>query len=120
MDPQSERDKKVPFETEFSFGVRLGKGLPPPAPPRKKAQKSFATLSEGQRLESLGEMKVGGQHLPAGSLFEVTAPCNLGVKFIILQDGVGVGSFNMQDREWKARFKRVRKPAKRKKKETPK
>ena len=32
--PQSERDRKVPFETEFSFWVRLGKGFPPPAPPQ--------------------------------------------------------------------------------------
>jgi hypothetical protein len=85
--------------------------IPPPPPPPVKQQKSFASLSEGQHIVNLTPFVSGGVEFPEGTRFVVTKPTNLGVTL-----SVDSSLIPMTTREWKDRFKRVRRPSKRKKK----
>lgn len=95
----------------------LRREIPPPRPPQRKKQKSFATLTEGQHVENLAPMVVGGMLFPAGTRWEVHDTTNLGVKLLSLPDQGFYQSYTlpMNTKEWKSQFKRVRRPSKKKK-----
>ena len=85
--------------------------IPAPKPPPVKHQKSFASLSAEQELESLTPFVSGGVEFPIGTRFKVLKPTNLGVTL-----STGTSLIPMTTREWKARFKRVRRATKKSKK----
>ena len=88
----------------------LRRVIPPPPPPMRKAQKSFATLSEAQHLTNNTDEMIGGRDIPAGSRWEVTRPSNLGVVLWYTEDPAI--TINLNTKEWKDRFTRVRRPPK--------
>ena len=92
---------------------RLRQTIPAPAPPKRKLQKSFASLAAGQRLQLTEPLVVGDLQLSVDMVFEVTEPSNLGVTLVEVNGSTKV---ELADREWKTRglWKRIRRPSKRK------
>ena len=90
-----------------SIAHNLARPIPRPRQKAPTPQKSWRTLRAGQWLACRVDVLLRDHRYPAGTLWTVMEPTDLGVKLVPRQ---GSGVLIWSDPDWQAKFNRAKKP----------
>ena len=97
----------TPTTSTLKIAHNLARTIPDPYRPPPKAQKSWRQLKANQWLAGRVDVHLRGSTYPAGTLWQVTDPTDMGVKLIPRQ---GSGVLVWSEPVWQTYFSRAKKP----------